>query len=81
MGVWKHMLSGPGFANCYNLRHNTNLDSHEIIKNFPINKKRSKNALKNYVDHLARGLSIVINILRSRHNCFRWWNVKYRFYL
>jgi fructokinase len=61
-GCIETYLSGPGFANCFNLRHNTNLDSHQIIKNFNINDD-SKNALQRYVNHLARGLSVVINIL------------------
>ncbi|SVA42904.1 uncharacterized protein METZ01_LOCUS95758, partial [marine metagenome] len=61
-GCMETYVSGPGFASCYNLRHNTNLDSHEIIKEFPDDKK-SKDALDNYIDHLARGLSIVVNIL------------------
>jgi fructokinase len=55
-------VSGPGFASCYNLRHDTNLDSYEIIKKYPDNKK-SKEALDSYIDHLARGLSIVVNVL------------------
>ena len=55
-------VSGPGFASIYNLRHNTNLDSHEIIKGYPSDHK-SVMALENYVDNLARGLSVVINIL------------------
>ena len=55
-------VSGPGFASIYNLRHNTNLDSHEIIKEYPGDKK-SVAALEGYVDNLARGLSVVINIL------------------
>ena len=61
-GCMETYVSGPGFANCYNLRHNTNLDSYEIIKKYPDNKK-SKEALDSYIDHLARGLSIVVNIL------------------
>ena len=39
MGAWRPMFSGPGFASCYNLRHNTNLDSHEIVKKYPDDKK------------------------------------------
>ena len=31
-GCMETYVSGPGFASCFNLRHNTNLDSHEIIK-------------------------------------------------
>ena len=61
-GCMETYVSGPGFASCYNLRHNTNLDSYEIIKKYPDNKK-SKEALDSYIDHLSRGLSIVINIL------------------
>jgi len=61
-GCIETYLSGPGFAHCFNLRNNTNLDSYEIIKNHPKNEN-SKNALVKYVNHLARGLSIVVNIL------------------
>jgi fructokinase len=61
-GCMETYVSGPGFASCFNLRHNTNLDSYEIIKTYPDNKK-SKEALDCYIDHLARGLSIVVNIL------------------
>ena len=61
-GCMETYVSGPGFASCFNLQHKTNLDSHEIIKNYP-ESKNSTNALIQYVEHLARGLSIVINIL------------------
>ena len=61
-GCIETYLSGPGFANCFNLRNNTNLNSHEIINGYPNNEK-SVNALEQYVDHLARGLSIIVNIL------------------
>ena len=61
-GCMETYVSGPGFANCYNLRYKTSLDSHEIIKDYPNNQK-ARNALVNYVNHLARGLSVVINIL------------------
>ena len=61
-GCMETYISGPGFANCFNLKYNTNLDSHEIIKDYSINEN-SKNALSQYVNHLARGLSVVINIL------------------
>ena len=61
-GCIETYLSGPGFSNCYNLRHGTNLNSHDIIKDYPNNEK-SKFALEQYVDHLARGLSIVVNVL------------------
>lgn len=61
-GCIETYLSGPGFAACYNLRHNTNLDSHKIIEEYP-NKENSRRALIQYINHLARGLSIVVNIL------------------
>ena len=61
-GCIETYVSGPGFADCYNLLHNTTLDSHDIVKRFPKDQK-SKNALGNYVDHLARGLSVVVNVL------------------
>ena len=61
-GCMETYVSGPGFANSYNLRHNTNLDSQEIVNDCSKNSKSAK-ALENYVDHLARGLSIVVNIL------------------
>tara|TARA_B110000116_G_C16788105_1_gene562108 strand:- start:72 stop:959 length:888 start_codon:yes stop_codon:yes gene_type:complete len=61
-GCIETYVSGPGFASCFNLRHKTNLDSHEIIKDYP-KSENSINALTQYVDHLARGLSIVINVL------------------
>ena len=61
-GCIETYLSGPGFSNCYNLRHGTNLNSHDIIKDYQKNEK-SKFALEQYVDHLARGLSIVVNVL------------------
>jgi fructokinase len=61
-GCMETYVSGPGFASCYNLRHNTNFDSHEIIKKFP-KEENSKKALTQYVDRLARGLSLVVNIL------------------
>jgi len=61
-GCMETYVSGPGFANCFNLRHKTNLDSYEIIKNYTENEN-SINALIQYVDHLARGLSIIINVL------------------
>jgi fructokinase len=61
-GCIETYLSGPGFASCFNLRYDTNLDSHQIIKNFSKNLN-FRNALLSYINHLARGLSIVVNIL------------------
>ena len=61
-GCMETYVSGPGFAASYNLQHGTNLDSHEIIKGYP-SDENSKEALENYIDYLARGLSIVVNVL------------------
>ena len=62
-GCMETYVSGPGFASGYNLKHNTNHDSHAIIQEFNNNEQRAITALDNYVDHLARGLSLVCNIL------------------
>ena len=62
-GCMETYVSGPGFANCFNLKHNTTYDSHAILEEFNNNEKRAIEALDNYVDHLARGLSLVCNIL------------------
>ena len=62
-GCMETYVSGPGFANCFNLKHNTTYDSHAILQEFQNNEKRAIEALDNYVDHLARGLSLVCNIL------------------
>ena len=61
-GCMETYVSGPGFASCYNAQYNSNLNSHEILKNLP-NSERSQIALTNYIDQLARGLSVVVNIL------------------
>ena len=61
-GCMETYISGPGFAACYNLRYKTKLNSHEIIKRYP-DEENSKRALIQYVDYLARGLSMVVNIL------------------
>ena len=62
-GCMETYVSGPGFASCFNLKHNTEYDSHAILEEFNNNEKRAIVALENYVDHLARGLSLVCNIL------------------
>ena len=59
----EQFVSGAGFAKNFNLKHNTSYDSHAILKEFENNEKRAIEALNNYVDHLARGLSLVCNIL------------------
>ena len=62
-GCIETYVSGPGFASCFNLKHKTNYDSHDILEKFNNNEKRAIEALDSYVDHLARGLSLVCNIL------------------
>ena len=62
-GCMETYVSGPGFASCFNLKHNTTYNSHAILEEFNNNEKRAIEALDNYVDHLARGLSLVCNIL------------------
>jgi fructokinase len=62
-GCMETYVSGPGFASGFNLKHKTNYDSHSIIEEFNNNKERAVEALNNYIDHLARGLSLVCNIL------------------
>ena len=56
-------ISGPGFASCFNLRNNKDFDSHQIIDGSKKNDNSCKEAIIKYVDHLARGLSIVCNII------------------
>ena len=62
-GCMETYVSGPGFASCFNLKHETNYDSHAILEEFRSNDQRAIEALDIYVDHLARGLSLVCNIL------------------
>ena len=62
-GCMETYVSGPGFAYNYNLKNNSKIDSHEIIKNFKDNDKKAIIALNAYINHLARGLAIVSNIL------------------
>ena len=62
-GCMETYVSGPGFANCFNLKYKTNYDSHAILEEFNKKERRAIDALNNYVDHLARGLSLVCNIL------------------
>ena len=62
-GCMETYVSGPGFASIFNSINNENFDSHEIIEGYHKKDNRSVEALNNYVDHLARGLSLVVNIL------------------
>ena len=62
-GCMETYVSGPGFASIFNSINNENFDSHEIIEGYHKEDNRCIEALTNYVDHLARGLSLVVNIL------------------
>jgi len=62
-GCMETYVSGPGFANGFNLRHQEEFDSHKILEKLKNHDQNAKNAVDQYVDHLARGLSVVCNIL------------------
>ena len=62
-GCMETYVSGPGFASIFNSINNENLDPHQIIEGYHKKDNRCIEALGNYVDHLARGLSLVVNIL------------------
>ncbi len=62
-GCMETYISGPGFASTFNLRFNKNYDSHKILEGFKNKDLECISALEQYVDHLARGLSLVCNIL------------------
>jgi len=62
-GCIETYLSGPGFSSSFNLRYSEDYDTHEIIKGCEENDKNCREAINRYIDHLARGLSIVCNIL------------------
>ena len=62
-GCMETYVSGPGFSHIFNKKYNENLDSHQIIEKYDEGDNRALEALQSYVDHLARGLSNVINIL------------------
>ncbi len=63
IGCMETYVSGPGFSSCFNLRFNKNYDSHQILEGFKNNDPDCIYALKKYTDQLARGLSLVCNIL------------------
>jgi len=62
-GCIETYLSGPGFSSSFNLRYSKDCDTHEIIKGYEQNDENCREAIKIYIDHLARGLSIVCHIL------------------
>tara|TARA_B100000427_G_C15377603_1_gene537356 strand:- start:1 stop:891 length:891 start_codon:yes stop_codon:yes gene_type:complete len=62
-GCIETYLSGPGFSSSFNLRFDKNFDSHQILDGLKNKDENCNFAAKQYVDHLARGLSLVCNIL------------------
>ena len=63
IGCIETYLSGPGFESSFNLRYSKEYNTHQIIKGFSENDHNCIEGVERYVDHLARGLSIVCNIL------------------
>lgn len=62
-GCMETYVSGPGFSSIFNSRHNENFNSNQIVEGFYKGDNRCIESLQNYVDHLARGLSNIINTL------------------
>ncbi len=62
-GCMETYVSGPGFASTFNLRFKKDYDSHKILEGFKDKDPDCHFALRQYTDHLARGLSLVCNIL------------------
>ena len=62
-GCVETYISGPGFSSSFNLRYSKDYDTHDIIKGYKQNDKDCVEGINRYIDHLARGLSIVCNIL------------------
>ena len=62
-GCIETYISGPGFCKIFNNKNKENFDTHQIIKGFDEGDSRCVDSLNNYIDHLARGLSNIINIL------------------
>ena len=79
--AWKHMFRALDLQVVSTLKHKTNYDSHAILEEFNNNETRAVEALDNYVDHLARGLSLVCNILDPDIIVLRWRHVEYFLYL
>ena len=62
-GCMETYVSGPGLSSIFNSKHNENFDSNQIVEGFYKGDSRCIESLQNYVDHLARGLSNIANIL------------------
>ena len=58
----EQFMSGVGFANVFNKKNNTNLNSHEIIELDEKNDPRANLELKLYEDRMARLIAVMIGI-------------------
>ncbi len=61
-GCLETWISGTGFKADYNRVYNSNLSTHDIIKEFQKTEEKAVTAFNKYVDRLARGLATIINI-------------------
>ena len=62
-GCIETFVSGPGFSGIFNSKHNEKFETLQIVEGFNKGDSRCIESLQNYVDHLARGLSNIVNIL------------------
>ena len=62
-GCIETYVSGPGFEHMFYSINRENLNSHQITEGYINKDNRCTEALKKYVNYLARGLTLVINIL------------------
>jgi len=62
-GCLETWISGTGFKNDYNRVTGEDLSTHDIIAASRNHDARAVAALNRYIDRLARGLSLVINVL------------------
>lgn len=62
-GCTETFLSGPGLAESYRLIHGEVCDSRAIVSAATDGDARAQATMATYVDHLARGLAGVINLL------------------
>lgn len=62
-GCLETWISGPGLKNDYTRVTGEELSTHDIISAATAGEAKAKAALDRYTDRLARGLSLVINVL------------------
>ena len=58
----EQFMSGVGFANIFNIKNNTNFNSHEIVELDNNNDPRANSELSLYEDRMARLMAIMIGI-------------------